>query len=47
MQLVGMFGTRGSFGFKTHMWVVVKTMVPFWVPIIVRHLLFRVPQKGP
>ena len=21
-------------------------MVPFWVPIIIRHLLFRVPQKG-
>ena len=28
-------------------WVVVKIMVPFWVPIIIRHLLFRVPQKGP
>ena len=21
-------------------------MVPFWVPIILRHLLFRVPKKG-
>ena len=21
-------------------------MAPFWVPIIIRHLLFRVPQKG-
>ena len=21
-------------------------MVPFWVPSIIRHLLFRVPQKG-
>ena len=20
---------------------------PFWVPIIIRHLLFRVPKKGP
>ena len=29
------------------MWVVVKIMVPFWVPIIIRHLLFRVPKKGP
>ena len=29
------------------MWVVVKIRVPFWVPSIVRHLLFRVPQKGP
>ena len=24
----------------------VKIMVPFWVPIIVRHLIFRVPKKG-
>ena len=21
-------------------------MVPFWIPIILRHLIFRVPQKG-
>ena len=28
-------------------WVVVKIMVPFWVPIIIRHLIFRVPKKGP
>ena len=21
-------------------------MVPFWVPIIIRHLLFRAPEKG-
>ena len=27
-------------------WVVVKIMVPFWVPSIVRHLIFRVPKKG-
>ena len=27
-------------------WVVVKIMAPFWVPIIIRHLIFRVPQKG-
>ena len=26
--------------------VVVKIMVPFWVPIKIRHLLFRVPPKG-
>ena len=25
-------------------WVVVKIMVPFWVPNIVRHLIFRVPK---
>ena len=31
-----------------YLWVVVKTMVPFFgVPIIVRHLIFRVPKKGP
>ena len=29
------------------MWVVVKIMVPFWVLIIIRHLIFRVPKKGP
>ena len=28
-------------------WVVVKIVLPFWVPNIVRHLLFRVPKKGP
>ena len=27
-------------------WVVVKIMVPFWVPIIIRHLISRVPKKG-
>ena len=27
-------------------WVVVKIMVSFWIPIIIRHLIFRVPQKG-
>ena len=29
-----------------YIWVVVKIMVPFWIPIIVRHLIYRVPQKG-
>ena len=28
-------------------WVVVKIMVPFWVPIIIRHLIFSVPETGP
>ena len=28
-------------------WVVVNTMVPFWIPIIIRHLIFRVPKKEP
>ena len=26
-------------------WVVVKIMVPFWVLVIIRHLLFRVPKS--
>ena len=29
-----------------HIWVVVKIMAPFWIPIIIRHLIFRVPKKG-
>ena len=28
----------------TETWVVVKIMVPFWVPNIIWHLLFRVPK---
>ena len=28
-------------GSKSHIWVLVKIRVPFWVPIMVRHLLFR------
>ena len=28
-----------------HTWVVVKNMVPFWVPIIVRHLLLGYPKR--
>ena len=30
-----------------NMWVVVEIMVPFGVPIIIRHLLFRVLKMGP
>ena len=29
------------------MWVVVKIMAPFWIPIIIRPLIFRVPKRGP
>ena len=29
-----------------YMWVVVKIMVPFGILIIIRHLIFKVPQKG-
>ena len=25
--------------------MVVKFMVPFWIPIIIQHIIFRVPQK--
>ena len=25
--------------------MVVKIMVPFWIPIVIRHLTFRVPEK--
>ena len=32
---------------KFNIWVVVKTRVPYWVPTIIRHVLFRVPKKGP
>ena len=34
-------------GLGFSIWVVVKIMVPFWVPNIIRHLLFRVPKNGP
>ena len=27
-------------------WVVVKSMVPFWIPIILRHLVFRYPKRN-
>ena len=27
--------------------VVVKIMVPFWIPTTIRHLIFRVLKKGP
>ena len=29
------------------LWVVVKIRVPFWLPIMIRHQIFRVPKKGP
>ena len=27
------------------MWMVVKIMGPFWIPVIIRHLIFRVPKR--
>ena len=32
-------------GIALRTWVVVKVMAPFWFPLIVRHLIFRVPPK--
>ena len=29
-----------------YIWVVVKIMVPFWILITTRQLIFRVPKKG-
>ena len=46
-----MAGHLGVFGRSTghvniRIWVVVKIMVPFWIPIIIRHLMFRTHEKG-
>ena len=30
-----------------NIWVVVKIMGPFWIPIIIRPLISRVLRKGP
>ena len=30
---------------ETPIWVVVKMMVPFWIPIIIRHLVFGYPRR--
>ena len=38
------YGTIYPYG---TVWVVVKIGVPFGVPIIIRHLLFRVPKRDP
>ena len=55
MAMTVMARTAGSFSFPMPgqfwrglhtIWAVVTMMVPFWIPIIMRHLIFRVPQKG-
>ena len=33
-------------GLKRIIWVFLKIMVRFWIPIIIRHPIFRVLQKG-
>ena len=30
----------------SYTWAVVKIMAPFWVLVIIRHLMFRVLKKG-
>ena len=37
-------GVSGSL--KVMRWVVVNMMVPFGVPVTIRHLIYRVPKKG-
>ena len=34
-------------GLHKVIWVVVKIMVPFWIPVVIRPLIFGVPKKGP
>ena len=38
-------GTYGCIGLYKSIWVVVRIMVPFWIPIIIRHLIFRDPKR--
>ena len=33
-------------GICTYIWAVVKIMVPFWIPIIIRYLRFFGTPKG-
>ena len=42
-SLKGSISSIKGLGFR----VVVKIMVPFWIPNIIWHLIFRVPKKGP
>ena len=43
----GIRGMRRVYRDCGEIWVVVKIMVPFGIPIIIRHLIFWVPKKGP
>ena len=47
MEAGGKYRSHLAAPHPTTMRLVVKIMVPFWVPIIVRHLVFRVPKKEP
>ena len=39
MRVITLTRTAGT-------WVVVKIMVPRWIPITIRHLISGVPKKG-
>ena len=44
--LSGLLGVSAVVGaLLSSTWVVVKTMVPFWVLNIIRHLVFRGPKR--
>ena len=47
MRKVRTKGFANRFRVVKHIWVVVQIMVPFGVPITIRHPIFRVPKKGP
>ena len=47
LQVGGLGGLPKVEDMRQTRWVVVKIVVPFWVPIIIRPLIFRVPKKGP
>ena len=40
-------GIRLVGNIKASIWVVVNIRVPFWVLIIIQHLMFKVPKRGP
>ena len=44
--ILGLYRDNGKENGFLMFWVVVNMMVPFGIPIIMRHLIFRVSQKG-
>ena len=49
MVTIVMMASTGAMGIiiVVCIWVVVKIRVPVWALNIIRHLIFRVPKKGP
>ena len=47
MGMYSVFEYLDPLGIYISIWVVVKIMVPFWVLINIRHLVFRGPKRGP